>query len=255
MRNVLPYTDSLASWNEGPAKQAILDFVAAVTQKNSPDFVPVAERIATFDNDGTLWAEQPLYFQFNFAIDRVKALAAAHPEWKEEEPFKSVLADDLKGALAGGKSGLMEILAATHSGMTTEEFANIVKDWLDTARHPKTHRLYSEMIYQPMLELLVYLRANGFKTFIVSGGGVDFMRAFSEKLYGIPRDQVIGSVGELKFELRDGKPVLIKTASPELLRRQGGQAHRNLQAHRLPPPRRVRQFRWRSSDVAVDRSR
>ena len=210
MRNVLPYTDSLASWNEGPAKQAIRDFVAAVTQKNSPDFVPVTERIATFDNDGTLWAEQPLYFQFNFAIDRVKALAAAHPEWKEKEPFKSVLADDLKGALAGGKSGLMEILAATHSGMTTEEFANIVKDWLDTARHPKTHRLYSEMIYQPMLELLAYLRANGFKTFIVSGGGVDFMRAFSEKLYGIPRDQVIGSVGELKFELRDSKPVLIK---------------------------------------------
>ena len=210
MRNVLPYTDSLASWKEGPAKQAILDFVAAVTQKSSPDFVPVAERIATFDNDGTLWAEQPLYFQFNFAIDRVKALAAAHPEWKEKEPFKSVLADDLKGALAGGKSTLMEILAATHSGMTTEEFADIVKDWLNTAKHPKTQRLYSEMIYQPMLELLAYLRANGFKTFIVSGGGVDFMRAFSEKVYGIPRDQVIGSVGELKFELRDGKPVLIK---------------------------------------------
>ena len=171
---------------KGPRNRRFLTSLPQSLRRDSPDFVPVAERIATFDNDGTLWAEQPLYFQFNFAIDRVKALAAAHPEWKEKEPFKSVLADDLKGALAGGKSTLMEILAATHSGMTTEEFADIVKDWLNTAKHPKTQRLYSEMIYQPMLELLAYLRANGFKTFIVSGGGVDFMRAFSEKSTASP---------------------------------------------------------------------
>ena len=181
-----------------------------MTKEGSPDFVPLAERIATFDNDGTLWAEQPLYFQFLFAIDRVKALAPQHPEWKEKEPFKFLLAGDVKGALAGGEHALLEIVAATHSSMTTEEFERIVKDWLATAKHPKTGRLYTEMVYQPMLELLAYLRANGFKTFIVSGGGIEFMRAFAEKVYGIPPEQVIGSSGKLKFELRDGKPVLVK---------------------------------------------
>jgi phosphoglycolate phosphatase-like HAD superfamily hydrolase len=175
-----------------------------------PDFVPAAERIAAFDNDGTLWAEQPLYFQFLFAIDRVKALAPAHPEWKDKAPFAALLKDDVKGALAGGEHAIVEIIAATHSGMTDEEFDGIVQSWLAGARHPKTKRLYTEMAYQPMLELLDYLRANGFKTFIVSGGGVEFIRAFAERVYGIPPEQVVGSTGKQKFELRDGKPVLVK---------------------------------------------
>lgn len=161
--------DPLPSWNEGKTKKSILDFVAAVTREGSPQFVPPAERIATFDNDGTLWAEQPLYFQLVFAIDRVKALAAEHPEWKDKEPFKSLIAGDMKGVLAGGERSLFEIVTAAHSNMTTEEFERIVSDWLVTARHPKTGRPYTEMAYQPMLELLTYLRANGFKTFIVSG--------------------------------------------------------------------------------------
>jgi haloacid dehalogenase-like hydrolase len=202
--------DLLPSWNDGKAKQSIMDFVAKVTKEGSPDFVPPAERITTFDNDRTLWAEQPLYFQFLFAIDRVKALAPQHPEWKDKEPFKFLLAGDLKSALAGGEHALLEIVAATHANLTTEEFERVVKDWITTAKHPKTGRLYTEMAYQPMLELLAYLRANGFKTFIVSGGGIEFMRAFAEKVYGIPPEQVIGSTGKLKFELRDGKPVLVK---------------------------------------------
>jgi phosphoglycolate phosphatase-like HAD superfamily hydrolase len=181
-----------------------------VTKKGSPDFVPPAERIATFDNDGTLWAEQPLYFQFLFALDRVKALAPQHPEWKDKEPFASLLKGDLKGALAGGEPALIQIVAATHAGMTPDEFDKIVKDWIATAKHPLTRRPFTEMVYQPMQELLAYLRANGFKTFIVSGGGVEFMRAFAEKVYGIPPDQVVGSSGKLKFEMRDGKPVLVK---------------------------------------------
>jgi hypothetical protein len=203
-------TDARPSWNDGRAKQSIVDFVAKVTKEGSSDFVPVAERIATFDNDGTLWAEQPMYFQFLFAIDRVKATAAEHPEWKEKAPFKFVLAGDLKGALAGGEHALLEIVAATHSNITTEEFERVVKDWLATAKHPKTERFYTEMAYQPMLELLAYLRANGFKTFIVSGGGIEFMRAFAEKVYRVPPEQVIGSTGKLKFEVRDGKPALVK---------------------------------------------
>jgi phosphoglycolate phosphatase-like HAD superfamily hydrolase len=202
--------DPLASWNEGATKKSIVEFVTKVTKKGSPDFVPPAERIAVFDNDGTLWAEQPIYFQFAFALDRVKALAPEHPEWKDKEPFASLLKGDLKGALAGGEKALMEIVAATHSGLTTEEFQRIVKDWIGTAKHPKTGRLYTEMAYQPMLELLDYLRAHGFKTFIVSGGGIEFMRAFAEQVYGIPPEQVIGSSGKLKFELRAGKPVLVK---------------------------------------------
>ena len=202
--------DPLPSWNDGKAKQAILTFVSKVTKEGAPEFVPPAERIATFDNDGTLWAEQPLYFQLEFAIDRVKELAPQHPEWQEQEPFKSVLAGDLKAAFAGGHRSLIEIVAAGSSNMTPEEFERIVQTWIATAKHPKTGRLYTEMVYQPMLELLAYLRANGFKTFIASGGGSDFMRAFAERVYGIPPEQVIGSTGKLQFDMRDGKPVLIR---------------------------------------------
>ncbi len=202
--------DPLPSWNTGNAKQSILDFVARVTTSGGKDFVPASERIATFDNDGTLWSEQPLYFQLAFALDRVKALAPQHPEWKGQEPFASLLKGDLKGALAGGEHAIGEILMATHSGMTTVEFETIVKDWIATARHPVTKRPYTEMVYQPMLEVLAYLRANGFKTFIVSGGGVEFMRAFAEQTYGIPPEQVVGSSGKLNFELRNGVPVLVK---------------------------------------------
>jgi hypothetical protein len=198
------------SWNDTAPKKAIIAFVEKVTKEGSPDFVSPNERVATFDNDGTLWAEQPLYFQFFFAVDRVKALAPQHPEWKDKEPFASLLKDNLKGALAGGEKALMEIMAVTHAGMTTEEFEKLVKDWIATAQHPVTKRPFTEMAYQPMIELLSYLRASGFKTFIVSGGGIEFMRAFAEKVYGIPPEQVIGSRGKLKFELRDGKPVLVK---------------------------------------------
>ena len=205
--------DPLPSWNDGKSKQAILNFVAKVTKEGSPDFVPVAERIATFDNDGTLWAEQPLYFQLHFGINRIKELAPQHPEWKDKEPFKSVLAGDLKAAFAGGAKSLVEIVGAGNTNITPDEFDQIVKKWVATAKHPKTGRLYTEMVYQPMLELLAYLRANGFKTYIVSGGGADFMRAFAERVYGIPPEQVIGSVGEVKFEMRDGKPVLIRQAA------------------------------------------
>jgi phosphoglycolate phosphatase-like HAD superfamily hydrolase len=202
--------DQLPSWNDRPAKQSIVNFVAKVTKPGTPDFVPQAERIAVFDNDGTLWGEQPLYFQLAFALDRVKAMAPQHPEWKDKEPFASLLKGDVKSALAGGEPAIMEIVMATHAGMTSEEFAGLVRDWIATARHPKTGKLYREMTYQPMLELLSYLRAHEFKTFIVSGGGVDFMRVFSEEVYGIPPEQVVGSSGKLKFDIRDGKPVLVK---------------------------------------------
>jgi phosphoglycolate phosphatase-like HAD superfamily hydrolase len=202
--------DPLPSWNDGPAKQAIMTFVDEATKKGSPDFVPMDERIATFDNDGTLWSEQPMYFQLIFALDRVKALAPKHPEWKDKEPFASLLKGDVKGALAGGDKAILEIVMATHAGMTTAEFEQIVKDWIATAKHPKTGRLFTEMVYQPMLELLAYLRANGFKTFIVSGGGIEFMRPWTEKVYGIPPEQVVGSSIKTKYEMRNGNPVLIR---------------------------------------------
>jgi phosphoglycolate phosphatase-like HAD superfamily hydrolase len=204
--------DPLPSWNDGPAKRSILDFVRKVTEEGSPDFVPSAERIATFDNDGTLWAEQPMYFQLLFALDRVKALAPQHPEWKEKEPFASLLKGDVKNALAGGEHAMVEIVMATHAGMTTEEFEEIVKKWLLEAKHPVTKRPYTEMVYQPMLEVLDFLRAHGFKTFIVSGGGVEFMRPWVEKVYGIPPEQVIGSSIKTTFEIREGRPVLIRKA-------------------------------------------
>jgi phosphoserine phosphatase len=202
--------DPLSSWNDGKAKQSVVAFVEKVTKEGSPDFVPAPERIATFDNDGTLWAEQPMYFQLLFALDRVKTLAPQHPEWKDKEPFASLLKGDVKGALAGGEPAIFQIVMATHAGMTTEEFEKIVKDWIATARHPKTKKPYTEMVYQPMLELLAYLRLNGFKTFIVSGGGAEFMRPWTEKVYGIPPEQVIGSSIKTKFEMRDGKPVLVR---------------------------------------------
>jgi phosphoglycolate phosphatase-like HAD superfamily hydrolase len=206
--------DPLPSWNDGPAKKAIMAFVCDVTREGSANYVRPAERIATFDNDGTLWAEQPMYFQFLFAIDRVKALAPNHPEWKDKEPFASLLRGDMKGVFAGGEKSVAELVMFTHAGMTTEEFEQIVKGWVATARHPKTGRPYTEMVYQPMLELLAYLRSNGFKTFIVSGGGIDFMRPWTEKVYGIPPEQVVGSSIKAKYEMRDGKPVLIRL--PEL---------------------------------------
>src|SRR6266513_1076576 len=185
--------DPLPSWNDGKAKQSIVAFVEKVTKEGSSDFVPPEERIATFDNDGTLWCEQPLYFQLLFALDRVKALAPQHPEWKTQEPFAALLKGDLKGALAGGERAMLEIIVATHAGMTTAEFEQLVKDGIATAKHPKFKRPYTECVYQPMVELLAYLRANGFKTFIVSGGGIEFMRPWTEKVYGIPPEQVVGS--------------------------------------------------------------
>ena len=202
--------DPLPSWNDGAAKKAILQFVERTTKPGSTNFVPVAERIAVFDNDGTLWAEQPMYFQAFFMFDRVKALASQHPEWKTNEPFASILKGDVKAALAGGERAIGQLSMATHAGMTSEEFEKSVSDWMATAKHPKTGRLYTEMVYQPMLELLAYLRANGFKTFIVSGGGIEFMRPWSERVYGIPPEQVIGSSIKTKFELRDGQPVLVR---------------------------------------------
>ncbi len=213
--------DPLPSWQEGATKQGIVGFVARVS-KPGPDFVPVPERIATFDNDGTLWTEQPLYIQLAFALDRVRELGPQHPQWKAKEPFKSVLAGNLKGALASGDKGLLELITATHTGMTSSEFEQIVRTWFSTAKHPKTGRPYSECVYQPMLELLSFLRDNGFKTFIVSGGGIDFMHPVTEQLYGVPPEQVVGSTGKLKFELRDGKPTILREAGLDFINDKEG---------------------------------
>ena len=202
--------DPLPSWNEGAAKQSIVDFVARVTDPASLDFVPAAERIAVFDNDGTLWSEQPTYFQAFFIFNRVKALAPEHPEWKTKQPFKAVLDGDMEALAAAGKHGILELVMASHAGMTTVEFEAIVKGWIATAKHPTTGRALTGMVFQPMLELLDYLRANGFKTFIVSGGGIEFMRPWTEAVYGIPPEQVVGSSIKTKFEMRDEKPVLIR---------------------------------------------
>ncbi|HEX5055477.1 MAG TPA: HAD family hydrolase [Gammaproteobacteria bacterium] len=203
--------EAMFSWNEGPAKESILNFVQDVTDGAGDRYVPPGRRIAVFDNDGTLWAEQPVYFQALFAIDRVKALAPQHPEWQGQEPFAALLRGDLSALLAGGERSVAEVLAATHAGMTTEEFEKIVSDWLGSAKHPQTGKPYNRMVYQPMLELLEYLRANGFKTFIVSGGGVEFMRVFAEQTYGIPPEQVVGSYGRQKYEVSDeAGPLLIK---------------------------------------------
>src|SRR5213593_2323916 len=202
--------DPLPSWNDGKAKRSIVEFITKVTTAGTPAFVPAPERIATFDNDGTLWCEQPMPVQLFFALDRVKALAPQHPEWKTKEPFASLLKGDLKTALAGGEHALLQIVMATHAGMTTAEFEQIVKDWLVTAKHPKFKQPYNECVYQPMIELLAYLRANGFKNFIVSGGGIEFMRPWAEKAYDIPPEQVVGSSIKTKYEWRDSKPVLMR---------------------------------------------
>jgi phosphoglycolate phosphatase-like HAD superfamily hydrolase len=210
--------DALPSWNDGAVKKAVTDFVARVTTQGGADFVPPAERIATFDNDGTLWCEQPVYFQAAFALDQVKAMVPKHPEWKQEQPFKALLSGDRKALAEQGEKGVMALMATTHSGMTTDEFTKSVADWLATARHPRFDRPYNELVYQPMLELLAYLRANGFKTFIVSGGGVEFIRVWAEKVYGIPSEQVVGSSGVVKFQIgADGKPALMKLAKIEFV--------------------------------------
>jgi len=209
--------DPLPSWNDGKTKSAIVAFVEAASREGDKGFIPPAERIAVFDNDGTLWAEQPIYFQLAFALDRVKTLAPQHPAWKDTEPFKSLLEGKVEQALAGGEKAIVEIVMATHAGMTNAEFERIVRDWIATARHPRFDRPYVELVYQPMLELLGYLRANGFQTFIVSGGGVEFMRPWTEKTYGIPPQQVVGSSIVTKFELRDGKPVLVREPKVEFV--------------------------------------
>jgi phosphoglycolate phosphatase-like HAD superfamily hydrolase len=210
-------SDPLPSWNDSASKRAILDFVGRVTRSGGPDFVPAAQRIAVFDNDGTLWAENPMYFQVLFAFDRVHELASKHPEWKEQQPFKGVLERDMKAVAAAGEKGLVQIIAATHLGNTTEEFADIVSKWITVARHPTTKKLYTEMVYQPMLEVLTYLRANGFKTYITSGGGVEFMRPWVERVYGIPPEQVVGSRAKVKYDVRNGTPVLVRLSEIDLV--------------------------------------
>ena len=206
----LAAAEPLPSWNEGQPKRAIVDFVQRVTTAGSADFVPMPERIAVFDNDGTLWAEKPMYVQLAFALDRVKALAPTHPQWKDQQPFKAALEGDLKTVAAGGEHALVELIMATHAGMTTDAFAQVVTDWLAAAKHPRFNRPYTDLVYQPMLELLAYLKANGFKTYIASGGGIEFMRPWAEKVYGIPPEQVVGSSIKTRFELRDGTPVLVR---------------------------------------------
>jgi phosphoglycolate phosphatase-like HAD superfamily hydrolase len=206
----LAQNDPLPLWNDGPAKKAIVDFVLKVTRDGGPDFVPESQRIAVFDNDGTLWSEQPMYVQLAFVVDRIKAMASQHPEWKDKQPYKAVLENDIEVLAKSGEKGLAELLMATHAGMSAEEFTAIATDWIKTAKHPKTDRPYTEMIYQPMLELLAYLRANGFKTFIVSGGGIEFMRPWTEATYGIPPEQVVGSSIKTKYEVKNGKPTLIR---------------------------------------------
>src|SRR5262245_3206880 len=206
--------DPLPSWNDGPTKSAIINFVTKTTTEGGSDFVPVQERIATFDNDGTLWCEHPMYVQLFFALDRVKDLAPRHPDWKLKLPFKAVLDGDLKGVMEAGERGMVEIVMASHAGMATEDFEKIVKDWMKTAKHPRFKRPFTELVYQPMLEVMAYLRANGYKTYIVSGGGIEFMRPWTEKAYGIPPEQVIGTSIKTKYEMRDGKPILMRL--PEL---------------------------------------
>jgi len=218
----LQAADPLPSWNDTATRQAIISFVEKVTEEGSPDFVPPTKRIATFDNDGTLWCEQPIYVQAAFIIDRVKALAPEHPEWKEKEPFKSLLAGDTKGVAATGEQGLVQLVTVTHSGMTVREFEATVIKWLETARHPRFKRPYTQCVYQPQLELLQYLRDHGFKTFIVSGGGIDFMRPWTQPVYGIPPYQVVGSSGKTKHEVEDGRPVIMKLPQVDFIDDKAG---------------------------------
>jgi phosphoserine phosphatase len=214
--------DPLPSWNEGPVKRSILEFVAAVTTEGGPDFVPVAERVATFDNDGTLWSEQPAYFQLAFAVARLRAQAPEHPEWRENPIFKGALDGDFRPALAGTVRDRLELVAASHAGMTSEEFDGMVRDWLATARHPRFDRPYTDLVYQPMLELLAFLRASGFKTYIVSGGGAEFMRQFAWKVYGVPPEQVVGSTIKVKYTERVGEPVLVRLPEVEFIDDRAG---------------------------------
>lgn len=209
--------DPLPSWNQGSTREAILDFIQAVTDEQGPDFIPVADRVAVFDNDGNLWSEQPAYFQLFFAIDRVKALAAEHPEWQDTQPFQSILEDDLETFASFGEHGILEVVMATHAGMTTEEFEEVVSHWLATARHPRFDRPFTDLVYQPMLELMDYLRANDFKVYIVSGGGIDFMRVWVEEVYGVPRDQVVGSSIKTVFTLEEGKAEIQRVAEMDFI--------------------------------------
>src|SRR5215213_4957148 len=215
-------TDALPSWNDGATKNAINEFVSRVTVQGGPYFVLPAERIAVFDNDGTLWIEQPMYVQLAFALDRVKALASQHPEWKDKQPFKAVLEGDMKALAAAGEHGLVELIMATHAGMTTNEFEKITAEWLASARDPRFKRPYTELVYQPMLELLAYLRANGFTTFIVSGGGIEFMRPWTGRIYGVPSEQVIGSSIKTRFEMRDGRPILFRLPEMNFIDEEAG---------------------------------
>jgi phosphoserine phosphatase len=216
------HADPLPSWNDGPTRAAIVGFVERVTLAGGADFVPRDERIAVFDNDGCLWSEQPMYFQLAFAIDRVKALAPQHPEWKTTQPFRAVLEGDTKTIAASGEHGILELVMASHAGMTTDEFAAIVRDWLATARHPRFDRPYTEIVFQPMLELLAYLRENGFQTWIISGGGQDFLRVFAQEAYGVPPQQVVGSSIETEYQLLDGMPVLVRLAKLDFLDDKAG---------------------------------
>ncbi len=214
--------DPLPSWSKGKTKSAIIDYVHDVTDTNSKNFIPIVDRIATFDNDGNLWSEQPAYFQLFFAIDRVKAMAPDHPEWKSEQPFQAILEDDMDELIKQGEHGILKLIMATHAGVTSEEFENIVKNWLATARHPRFDRPYNELVFQPMVELLNYLRANDFKTYIVSGGGIEFMRPWVEEVYGIPRDQVVGSSGKTEFDYNNGNPVIRKLPEIDFINDKGG---------------------------------
>jgi phosphoserine phosphatase len=209
--------DPLPSWEDGAAKKSIIEFVTKVTEKRGAQFVPPMERIAVFDNDGTLWAEQPFYFQGFYVLDRVRVLAPQHPEWKDKQPFKAAIENDMNALMASGLQGLIDLVMATHAGMTTEEFERIIKDWLKTAQHPRFKRPYTDLAYQPMLELLAYLRTNDFKTYIVSGGGIEFVRTFSEKVYGIPPEQVIGSSIVTKYKVQDGRPVLVRESKLDFI--------------------------------------
>ena len=247
--------DPLPSWNDGTTKSSILGFVARVTTQGGPDFVPVDQRIATFDNDGTLWVEQPMYIQLAFALDRVKVMAPMHPEWKTKQPFAAVLDGDMKALAASGEKGLVEIIAVTHAGMTTAEFEKITSDWLATARDHRFKRPYTELVYQPMLELLAYLRANGFKTFIVSGGGIEFMRPWTERVYGIPPEQVVGSSIKTRFEMQRRRANAFPAARGQLRRRQDRKADRHQRAYRPSSDCRLRQLRRRSRNAAMDDAR
>jgi phosphoglycolate phosphatase-like HAD superfamily hydrolase len=237
-------SNPLPSWNDGATKNSILNFVARVTKPGGPEFVPVEQRIATFDNDGTLWVEQPMYVQLAFAFARVKELSPQHPEWKTTQPFQGVLEGNVKDVAASGEKGLMELMAATHAGMSTDEFERIVTNWLATARHPKLNRLYTECVYEPMLELMNYLRANGFKTYIVSGGGVEFMRPMTQRIYGIPLEQVIGSAIKTKFELQGDQAVLMRLPGVDFIDDKEGKP--------IAINRGLWEFGWRSTNAGMD---